>query len=109
MGESVDQWLEHDDLIRFFNELADRIGDSTSENEYGEQTSVFFTDGKGLLDYAETSPEFTPESFMGCYSEDTEDAELFEHLKYLMVAFRAYVPEWRKSIDKHGTLTFYVD
>lgn len=102
-------FLDHDDMLAFLNELAERVGDSTSENEYSEVTSVYFREGKALLDYVENDPGFTVDSFMDSLPGNSQDEEKRENLEYLMSNFKSMASEWRKSIDKDGNLTFYVD
>ena len=116
-GEHSSMFLDHDDMLEFLDELALRIDDCASANEYGEVTSVFFVDGEKLLDYVEKNPEFTVDSFSESLAWESAPNmhwqalldEKREHLKSLMSNFKTYAPEWRKSINKSGALTFYVD
>lgn len=108
-GVSSSMFLEHDAMISFLEDLAERANTTSSKQDYGDVTTVFFPDGNAIFDYVENSPEFTAASFIDSMPGDSESEKMFENLENVITNFNAYAAEWRKSIGKDGSLRFYVD
>jgi hypothetical protein len=107
-GEHSSMFLEHEDVLAVFDELARRTNQDTCTHEYGEVESVYFPEGAAIFDYAETDANFTAKSFGVSLRENGRKVSQVS-LGHLLSNLKNMAPDWRKSIDKNGTLTFYVD
>ena len=106
-GEASSVFIGHDELLALFAELAQRVATEYDEGEYGELTAVWFENGKGLLDYIESNPNFNPLSLHETLSNNGYEIEE-KALGALMHNMKNLVPVWRKSLHE-GALRFYVD
>src|SRR5260370_683725 len=56
-------FVEPKALIALLHDLAARVGTASDELSYGENTAVWFEDGKKVLDYIQYDPRFRALSF----------------------------------------------
>lgn len=101
-------FVEPKALITLLHDLAARVGTASDEHSYGENTAVWFEDGKKILDYIQSDRRFNALSFKGSLEEQgvivDEDA-LFP----LLANMQSLSEQWRESVGGHGELVFYVD
>jgi hypothetical protein len=55
--------VAHEELIALLHDLAARVGTASDEHEYGDNTAVWFEDGKKVRDYMEADERFNAASF----------------------------------------------
>jgi hypothetical protein len=88
-------------------DLAARVGTASDELSYGENTAVWFEDGRKILDYTQSDGRFNGLSFKDSLKEQApivdEDA-LFSPLAIM----QSLSEQWRKSAGGHSELVFYV-
>jgi hypothetical protein len=101
-------FVEPEDLIILLHDLAARVGTASDEHQYGENTAVWFEDGKKVLDYIEADERFNAASFKDSMEEQGVTVN-GNDLITLIDNMRSLSKEWRSSIGKHGELFFYID
>jgi hypothetical protein len=101
-------FVEPEDLIILLHDLAARVGTASDEHQYGENTAVWFEDGKKVLDYIEADERFNAASFKDSMEEQGVTVN-GNDLITLIDNMRSLSKEWRSSIGKHGELVFYID
>src|SRR5258708_20538310 len=62
-------FVEPKALIALLHDLAARVGTASDELSYGENTAVWFEDGKRVLDYIQNDRPFRPFSFKDSLDE----------------------------------------
>jgi hypothetical protein len=106
-GEPSACFMECENVVRLFHEVAATAGTSSEESIYGEVTSVWIEDGKKFLDYVAHDEEFGSHSVEKRLAEQGVTVELGD-LDSLIGNMKNLVDEWRHSIREHGDLIFYV-
>ena len=90
-----------------FHDLAARVGTASAEHSDGNR-SVWFENGRKVLDYIQSDNRCSAESFKDRLQEQgvlvNEDA-----LIPLLTNMQSLSKQWRESVGKHGELVFYVD
>jgi hypothetical protein len=56
-------FVEPKALITLLHDLAARVGTASDEHSYGDNTSVWFENGRKVLDYIQSDNRFNAESF----------------------------------------------
>ena len=101
-------FVEPKALITLLHDLAARVGTASDELSYGENTAVWFEDGKRVLDYIQYDRRFRALSFKDSLEEQgvivDDDA-----LVPLLTNMQRLSEQWRESVGGHGELVFYVD
>jgi hypothetical protein len=98
-------FVDRDHLIAFLSYVACAAATFTEVHEYGDVTSVSVMDGKAFLEFVAHNAGFRP----GPVSRSMGKPCSPKDLKPLIDNMKALEPEWRKAIDKHNKLVFYVD
>jgi hypothetical protein len=95
-------------LITLLHDLAARVGTASDEHNYGDNTAVWFENGKKVLEYVRSDPRFNAESFKDSLAEQGMLVEA-DTLVPLLANMQSLSGEWCDSIGEHGELVFYVD
>jgi hypothetical protein len=101
-------FLETEELIALLHDLAGREGTASDEHEYGDNKTVWFEEGKKILDYLQADDRFNAVSF----TESLEEQGIAinkNDLATLIENMRRLAKQWRSSIGERGELVFYVD
>ncbi len=101
-------FVESEELIALFYDLAARVGTASDEHEYGENKAVWLEDGKKVLDYIEADERFNAASFIDSLEEQGIVINK-DQLTTLIHNMRSLAKQWRNSIGEHGELVFYID
>jgi hypothetical protein len=98
-------FVEPKALIALLRDLAATVSTASDELSYGENTAVWFEDGKKMLDYVQSDRRFNGLSFKDSLEEQgvivDEDA-LFP----LLANMRSLSEQWKESMGGHGELVF---
>lgn len=107
-----EEWFQHsatfvdrDHLIALLSYIANAVGTSTEQHEYGDVTSVTVLDGQAFLDFVADDSKFQPAAVSRSLNIDCS----WTNLESLIQNMKALEPGWRKAIDRGNTLVFYVD
>jgi hypothetical protein len=101
-------FIEPKALITLLHDLAARVGTASDEHNYGENTAVWFEEGRKVLDYLHSDRRFNAESFKDSLEEQGVLVER-DALAPLVANMRSLSANWRDSIGEHGELVFYID
>jgi|ERR1039458_2307783 hypothetical protein len=101
-------FVESEELIALFYDLAARVGTASAEHEYGDNKAVWLEDGKKVLDYMDADERFNAASFKDSMEEQGVVINQND-LSTLIDNMRSLVKQWRSSIGEHGELVFYID
>ena len=88
--------------------IAGHVDTRSEDHGYADKTSVYLENGSMVVDYIETNPDFTAESFLSDIEDQGSRAKMAD-LESLMGNMRSLVPSWRNAIGARGELIFYVD
>jgi len=101
-------FIEPEKLIVLLHDLAARVGTASDEHEYGDNTAVWFENGRKVLDYMEADERFSAAGFRDSMEEQGVVINQ-NKLANLIDNMRSSVKQWRSSIGEHGELVFYID
>ncbi len=101
-------FIQSEELVAFFHDLAARIGTGSEDKTYGDQITIWFEDGSKVLDYIESDTRFSGSSFCESLAEQGLTVEA-DDLNSLVHNMKSLASCWRHSLGMHGELVFYID
>jgi len=96
------------DVIALLFAIAGRVDTRSEDHDYADKTSVYLENGSKVVDYIETNPNFTAESFLSDIEDQGSSVKMAD-LESQMGNMRSLAPSWRNAIGAQGELIFYVD
>ena len=95
--------------MKRLHDLAGRNRQRPATNtKYGDNKTIWFDEGKKILDYLEAHDRFNAASFMESLEE--QGVAINENdIAILIDNMRSLAKQWRSSIGERGELVFYVD
>src|SRR5260370_23271835 len=99
-------FVEPKALIALLHDLAARVGTASDELSYGENTAVWFEDGKRVLDYIQYDRRFRALSFKDSLEEQgvIEDDDA---LVPLLTNMQRLSEQWRETVGGNGGFGVY--